>query len=153
MKSVSKGFSLLELLVGMVIITIALSAAIPPYLRNMRQQKVDFYTQQLETGFIGLRAKLGQQKTSCTLKFDTSGLSNFVAPANLVEMQENPERLECCNSDLEAAGKPNGCAYGPKIGTILAELPINLSRDERNKIIEIDHFAYSIAKRRRNLRK
>ena len=62
MKFKSAGFSLLELLVGMVIVTIGLSAAIPSYLRNMRQGEVDRYTQQLEAGFFGLRAKLGQQK-------------------------------------------------------------------------------------------
>ena len=120
MKSKSAGFSLLELLVGMVIITIGLTAAIPSYMRNMRQGEVDRYTQQLEAGFFGLRAKLGQQKTSCTLNFDTSGLNNFAPPADVVEMQDHPERIECCNSDIEAAGRSSGCAYGPEIGTLLA---------------------------------
>ena len=120
MKTKSAGFSLLELLVGMVIVTIGLSAAIPSYLRNMRQGEVDRYTQQLEAGFFGLRAKLGQQKTSCTLNFDTSGLNNFAAPADVVEMKNHPERIECCNSDIEAAGRSSGCAYGPEIGTLLA---------------------------------
>lgn len=121
MKSKSAGFSLLELLVGMVIITISLSATIPSYMRNMRQGEVDRYTQQLEAGFFGLRAKLGQQKTSCTLHFDTSGLNNFAAPADLVEMKGHPERMECCNSDIETAGRSSGCAYGPEIGTLLAK--------------------------------
>ena len=132
MKTKNTGFSLLELLVGMVIITIGLSTAIPSYMRNMRQGEVDRYTQQLEAGFFGLRAKLGQQKTSCTLNFDQSGLSNFAAPADLVEMKNNPERIECCNSDIEAAGRPSGCAYGPEIGTLLAQ---GSNGDERNKII------------------
>ena len=120
MKTKSAGFSLLELLVGMVIVTIGLSAAIPSYLRNMRQGEVDRYTQQLEAGFFGLRAKLGQQKTSCTLNFDQNGLNNFVPPSDVVEMKEHPERIECCNSDIEAAGRSSGCAYGPEIGTLLA---------------------------------
>ena len=132
MKTKTAGFSLLELLVGMVIITIGLSAAIPSYLRNMRQGEVDRYTQQLEAGFFGLRAKLGQQKTSCTLNFDQSGLSNFVAPADLVEMKNHPERMECCNSDIEAAGRSSGCAYGPEIGTLLAG---DTSGREKNKIM------------------
>ena len=132
MKSKSAGFSLLELLVGMVIITIGLTAAIPSYMRNMRQGEVDRYTQQLEAGFFGLRAKLGQQKTSCTLNFDQNGLNNFAAPADLVEMQDHPERIECCNSDIEAAGRSSGCAYGPEIGTLLAE---GSSGDEKTKII------------------
>ena len=132
MKSKSAGFSLLELLVGMVIVTIGLTAAIPSYLRNMRQGEVDRYTQQLEAGFFGLRAKLGQQKTSCTLNFAQNGLSNFAAPADVVEMQDHPERIECCNSDIEAAGRSSGCAYGPEIGTLLAE---GSSGDEKTKII------------------
>ena len=132
MKSKSAGFSLLELLVGMVIITISLSATIPSYMRNMRQGEVDRYTQQLEAGFFGLRAKLGQQKTSCTLNFDTSGLQNFVAPTDLVEMKDHPERIECCNSDIETAGRSSGCAYGPEIGTLLAK---DSSGAEKEKII------------------
>ena len=132
MKSKSAGFSLLELLVGMVIITISLSATIPSYMRNMRQGEVDRYTQQLEAGFFGLRAKLGQQKTSCTLHFDTSGLNNFAAPADLVEVKDHPERMECCNSDIETAGRSSGCAYGPEIGTLLAK---DSSGAEKEKII------------------
>ena len=132
MKSKSAGFSLLELLVGMVIITIGLTAAIPSYMRNMRQGEVDRYTQQLEAGFFGLRAKLGQQKTSCTLNFDTNGLNNFAPPADVVEMQDHPERIECCNSDIEVAGRSSGCAYGPEIGTLLAR---DSSGAEKEKII------------------
>ena len=115
-----QGFSLLELLVGIVIITIGLSTSIPTYMRNMRQGEVDRYTQQIEAGFFGLRAKLGKQKTSCTLRFDQSGLNNFVPPADLVEMDKHPERIECCNSDIREAGEPSGCAYGPEIGALLS---------------------------------
>ena len=120
MKHTENGFSLLEMLVGIVIITIGLSATIPSYMRKMRQGEVDRYSQQLEAGFFGLRAKLGRQKTSCTLRFDRSGLNNFADPADLVEMQEHPERIECCNSDIEAAGQASGCANGPEIGALLA---------------------------------
>ncbi|MDC3011183.1 prepilin-type cleavage/methylation domain-containing protein [Synechococcus sp. AH-736-G21] len=116
----------------MVIVTIGLTAAIPSYMRNMRQGEVDRYTQQLEAGFFGLRAKLGQQKTSCTLNFDTNGLNNFAPPADMVEMKEHPERIECCNSDIEAAGRSSGCAYGPEIGTLLAK---DSSGAEKEKII------------------
>ena len=144
MKLKSQGFSLLEMLVGIVIISIGLSASIPTYLRNMRQGEVDRYTQQLEAGFFGLRAKLGQQKTSCTLNFDQNGLSNFVAPADLVEMPDDleempdgvddshPGRIECCNRDIEDTGRSSGCAYGPWIGTLLAGESI---KTEKVKII------------------
>jgi prepilin-type N-terminal cleavage/methylation domain-containing protein len=132
MRRQTKGFTLLEMLVGMVIITIGISATAPTYLRNLQQGEVDRYTQQLEAGFFGLRAKLGQQKTSCTLNFDTSGLNNFAAPADVVEMKDHPERIECCNSDIEAAGRSSGCAYGPEIGTLLAG---DSTGAEKDKII------------------
>ena len=109
MKKQIQGFSLLELLAGIVIITIGLSTALPSYLRNVKQGEVDRYTQQLEAGFFSLRAQLGQQKTSCTLNFDSSGLSTFVPPSKLVEIKSNDQLLECCDSDI------GGCAYSPKI--------------------------------------
>ena len=134
MNKTSRGFSLLELVVGIAIITIGLSAAIPSYLRSLRQGEVDRYTQQLEAGFFGLRAKLGQQKTSCTMTFDNHGLSNFVSPADLVEMRNHPRRIECCNSDIEAAGASSGCAFGPQIGILLAKAN-DLTGEEEAKII------------------
>ena len=121
LKNHQKGFTLLELIIGMVIVTIGLTTALPSYIRNMRQGNVDRYTQQLEAGFFGLRAKLGQQKTSCTLRFDTSGLSVFVAPSELIEVNKKPSRLECCNSEIRTAGKTSGCEYGPKIGALMAQ--------------------------------
>ena len=134
MNKTSEGFSLLELVVGIAIITIGLSAALPSYLRSLRQGEVDRYTQQLEAGFFGLRAKLGQQKTSCTLTFGNHGLSNFVSPADLVEMRNHPRRIECCNSDIEAAGASSGCAFGPQIGMLLAKAN-DLTGEEKDKII------------------
>ena len=134
MNKTSEGFSLLELVVGIAIITIGLSAALPSYLRSLRQGEVDRYTQQLEAGFFGLRAKLGQQKTSCTLTCGNHGLSNFVSPADLVEMRNHPRRIECCNSDIEAAGASSGCAFGPQIGMLLAKAN-DLTGEEKDKII------------------
>ena len=59
-------------------------------------------------------------------------LNNFAAPADLVEMKDHPERMECCNSDIETAGRSSGCAYGPEIGTLLAK---DSSGAEKEKII------------------
>ena len=123
----------------MLIITIGVSSAVPSYLRTMRQGEVDRYTQQLEAGFFGLRAKLGRQKSSCTLRFENADLNNFMPPADLVEMSNNPERLECCNSEIRAAGEASGCAYGTEIGELLAKS----ENDDKEK--------YSI-KRNRSLR-
>ena len=132
MKNESSGFTLLEMIVGMVIVAIGFSTTIPLMMPETRQGEVDRYTQQMEAGFFGLRAKLGQQKTSCTLRFDTVGLNNFVPPADLIEMETNPKRIECCNSDIEAAGRSSGCAYGPHIGPLLAQ---GLSGKQREKVI------------------
>ena len=140
MNKYSHGFSLLEMIVAMLMITAGLSAAIPSYIRNMRQSEVDRYTQQLESGFFSLRAKLGRQKTSCTLFFDIAGLSNFLPPADLVEMTNNPERMECCNSEIRNAGEASGCAYGTEIGALLAK-SINNDEDklsvQRNRSLRL----------------
>ncbi|MDB4379608.1 type II secretion system GspH family protein [bacterium] len=131
-----QGFTLLEMIVALVIITIGVSAAMPSFLRQMRQGEVDRYTQQLEAGFFGLRAKLGRQKTSCTLKFENSGLENFVPPSELVEMTNNPERLECCNTEIRTAGRNSGCANGPEIGALIADTVSDITekrRIERNR--------------------
>ena len=136
MSKQNQGFSLLEMLVAIIIITIAVSTAIPSFLRQMRQGEVDRYTQQLETGFFGLRAKLGRQKTSCTLKFENAGLENFEAPSELVEMINNPERLECCNTEIRTAGRSSGCANGPEIGALITESVNNVQEKreiERNR--------------------
>lgn len=116
----SKGFTLVEMLASVIIIAIGLSTSIPSYIRTLRQGEVDRYTQQIEDGYLTLRAKLGKQKTNCTLKFDHSGLNNFVTPADLVEMGRHPKRIECCSSDIRAANVPSGCADGPEIGNLLA---------------------------------
>ena len=124
----------------MAIITMGISTTAPMYLRNMRQGEVDRYTQQLETGFFGLRAKLGRQKTSCRLNFDTSGLNNFVPPSQLVEMNNNPERLECCDSEIRAAGISSGCAYGMQIGKLIAQSVSDTaqkSKIERNRSLRL----------------
>ena len=108
----------------------------PSFLRQTRQGEVDRYTQQLEAGFFGLRAKLGRQKTSCTLKFENSGLENFVPPSELVEMTNNPERLECCNTEIRTAGRSSGCANGAEIGALIAESVNNVQEKreiERNR--------------------
>ena len=132
MKKQNQGFTLLELLAGLVIVTIGLSTALPSYLRNVKQGDVDRYTQQLEAGFFSLRAQLGQQKTSCTLNFDSYGLSTFLPPSELIEINSNPELLECCDSDI------GGCAYSPQIpSTIISQYDnqnASLSANDISKI-------------------
>ena len=107
MKDNSQGFSLLELLAGMAIVSIGLSAAIP-LLRNLRQGEVDRFPHNWRRIF-GLRAKLGQQKTSCTLTFQTSGIETFLPPRDLLEVGTNHELLQCCDSEIR------GCKFSQDI--------------------------------------
>lgn len=135
MKDQSQGFTLTELIVGMAIVSIGLTTAIPNFHRNMKQGEVDRFTQQLETGFFGLRAKLGQQKTSCTLSFKTSDINTFSPPKDILETKSNPELLKCCDSDI------GGCEFSPNIANAIIS-KINdqstdsnhLSTDEELKI-------------------
>jgi len=113
MKNQSQGFTLTELIVGMAIVSIGLTAAVPNIQRSMRQGEVDRFTQQLETGFFSLRAKLGQQKTSCTLTFNTSDIDVFSPPRDIIETNSNPELLKCCDSEI------NGCEYSSKIANTI----------------------------------
>ena len=87
-------FTLLELLAGIVIVSIGVSTAIPSFLRQVQQNKVDHYTTQLEAGLFSLRSKLGQQKTSCTLTFPSSGLTSFAPPINMLKLKPiQPARM------------------------------------------------------------
>ena len=113
MKRQSQGFTLTELLVGMAIVSIGLTASVPNIQRSMKQGEVDRFTQQLETGLFSLRAKLGQQKTSCTLTFNTSDLDVFSPPKEIIEIDSNPELLKCCDSEI------NGCEYSPEIANTI----------------------------------
>ncbi|WP_186481388.1 Tfp pilus assembly protein FimT/FimU [Synechococcus sp. NOUM97013] len=136
MRQHSAGFTLLELIAGGALVAMGVSAVMPSLFRNMRQGEVDRYTQQLETGLFSLRAKLGQQKTSCTLKFEGAELTTFKSPKDLLEMKTHPERIECCNSDIKAANQAknidSGCTSGPNVGSLLAE---NLSGIEKDRVI------------------
>lgn len=123
MKNQSQGFTLTELIVGIAIVSIGLTTAIPEFHRNMRQGEVDRFTQQLETGFFGLRAKLGQQKTSCTLSFKTSDINTFSSPKDLLETRSNPELLKCCDSDI------GGCEFSPNIAKAIINNISNQSKE------------------------
>ena len=125
----SQGFTLLELLAGIVIVSIGISTAVPSFLRQVQQSEVDRYTTQLEAGFFSLRSKLGQQKTSCILTFPTSGLTSFAPPIDMIETQTNPTLLECCDTQI------GGCAYSTDIpGEIIKQKNLKLAAEEREPL-------------------
>ena len=104
-----QGFSLLELLVVLIIVTLGTSWAIPQYRRQLALNQLDQYTQQIESGLFSLRARQSSEGTSCEINFNSNfvGTSNttsgFGAPADLVELshltdQQRIQRLECCDA-------------------------------------------------------
>jgi len=116
MKQASTGFSLSEVLVVIVIVSIMSAYGIPSFRRSVAQGHVDRYTQFLKSGLFSLRSRLGKYKAVCGLDLDKDlPIKEFGPPWKLVELrqpngrQSNSERLRCCydenddrleNSDL-----------------------------------------------------
>ena len=65
-----QGFSLLELLIVLVIVTLGTSWAIPQYRRQLALNQLDQYTQQIESGLFSLRARQSSEGTSCEINFN-----------------------------------------------------------------------------------
>ena len=125
------GFSLIEMIVTVAILSIATATILPIVTRNRWQADVDQYALQLETGLYGLRAKLGANKTSCTIDF--SSTYTFLSPEEIVEFsqknQKNQTNFVCCDSTIvtakEASGQGSDCRYqGDKIGDLTGN-PLN----------------------------
>jgi len=57
-KQTSNGYSLIELLVAVTIISILSAYGLPKFRRNIAQGEVDRYTQFVESGLLSLRARL-----------------------------------------------------------------------------------------------
>ena len=116
MKQASTGFSLSEVLVVIVIVSIMSAYGIPSFRRSVAQGHVDRYTQFLKSGLFSLRSRLGKDTAVCGLDLDKDlPIEEFGPPWKLVELrqpngrQSNSERLRCCydenddkleNSDL-----------------------------------------------------
>jgi len=95
------GFSLIEAIVALVIVTIATAATVPVITRNRWQVDVDRYTTQLETGLYALRAKLGSRKTSCSITFPEG--FNFLEPKQITEFSKGENSgtdFKCCDSEI-----------------------------------------------------
>lgn len=99
------GFTLIEILVVTMIVSMVSAWGLPNVLRILRQAEVDRYTQTIETGVFSLRSRLGTTRSSCTLSFPTSNA--FLAPWEMLEFQQpdrgmaSNQRIECCNSSFE----------------------------------------------------
>ncbi|KZR77471.1 type II secretion system protein [Prochlorococcus marinus] len=108
-KYTSQGYSLLEILVVITIVSILSAYGVPRFRRNVAQGQVDRYTQFIESGLFNLRARLGQSKSSCSFSLDQDlTKKTFGPPWLLLEFQQpdgsqsNTQRLKCCwNQDGE----------------------------------------------------
>ena len=69
MKNKKDGFTLIEMVVTVSLLSIATAATVPMITRNRWQGDVKTYAYKLESGLLDLKAKLGKQKTSCLIEF------------------------------------------------------------------------------------
>ena len=86
-KSKSRGFTLLELLVAVIIMTGATAWALPRLNHKIQQSNVDTYTQNLETGMFSLMARVRRSAKYCTLFRDPSlSTKSYIQPNKVVEL-------------------------------------------------------------------
>ena len=103
----SPGFTLLELLVVISIISLTLAWALPQFKRRMDASSVRTFTQALVSGFYSLRARQGTDGSGCDMNFsstynfnkgNTFGSAKDLFELNHLSGKERDERLKCCDS-------------------------------------------------------
>ena len=103
-RGTSKGFTLVELVITTIIISMISAWALPNFTRRIRQGEVDRYTQTIETGLFSLRNQLGITRHNCTLHFPSR--NRYQSPWNLLELQQPngsaapDKRISCSGSSL-----------------------------------------------------
>ena len=100
-------FTLIELIVAIIIISLTISRALPQFQRRIAQQQTKSFTQTLVSNLYALRARQGADGTGCELGFD--GEYNFnnttkfgtvrdLLDLNHLSVEERGKRLKCCDS-------------------------------------------------------
>ena len=114
MKNKKDGFTLIEMVVTVSLLSIATAATVPMITRNRWQGDIETYAYKLESGLLDLKAKLGKQKTSCLIEF--SSAYSFQTPDNLVEFSQsssgNTTTMQCCNSEISHLANDPDCSTG-----------------------------------------
>ena len=114
MKHKQNGFTLIEMVVTAALLAAAIASTAPIISRNRWQGDVNRYALELETGLMSLKAKLGQQKTSCSITFPET--YSFRRPEQLVEFSginnSNPTSMQCCNSEISKLNQDPNCDAG-----------------------------------------
>ena len=139
-----QGFSLLELLIVAIIVTLGTAWAIPQYRRQLALNQLNLYTQQIESGLFSLRARQSSEGTSCEINFNSNFVgtnntkSGYGAPAELIEFshltdKQRAQRLECCDATQ--------CEWDPPYRLIDQE---NTSVS-RNVELKVSQASYSLS--------
>ena len=101
------GFTLLELVVVICIISLTLTWALPQFKRRMDQSSVKTFTQALVSGLYSLRARQGTDGSGCDIGFSSNynfnNTNTFGSVKNLFELnhlnsKDRDGRLKCCDS-------------------------------------------------------
>ena len=101
------GFTLLELIVVISIISLTLAWALPQFRRWMEQSSVQTFTHALVSRFYSLRARLGTDGSGCDIKFASTynfytgnvfGSAKDLFELNHLSGKQRDERLKCCDS-------------------------------------------------------
>ncbi|WP_170953682.1 type IV pilin protein [Synechococcus sp. UW179A] len=140
----TQGFSLLEVLIAAVIVTLAASWAIPQYRRQLALNQLDQYTQKIESGLFSLRARQSTEGTSCEIKFAANyvGTDNingdFGSVENIVELghlskEDRAQRLQCCDTKQ--------CEWNPPYRLI----DLEQTAISKNVEIKVSQSTYSLS--------
>ena len=101
------GFTLLELIVVISIISLTLAWALPQFRRRTDKSSVQTFTQALVSGLYSLRARQGTDGSGCDIGFssnynfntsNTFGSAKDLFELNHLNGKERDERLKCCDS-------------------------------------------------------
>ena len=71
-KAGKSGFTLLELIVVISIISLTLAWALPQFRRRLDQSSVQTFTQALVSGLYSLRARQGTDGSGCDIRFSST---------------------------------------------------------------------------------
>ena len=106
-KADETGFTLLELIVVICIISLTLAWAFPQFRRRTEKSSVQTFTQALVSGLYSLRARQGTDGSGCDIRFsskynfnkgNTFGSAKDLFELNHLNGKGRDERLKCCDS-------------------------------------------------------